>query len=68
MSNTGNLAIRRFERMLPGIAYQEHLRITTHRDYIMSGTPQKVDPEKFRLIGIITYDLDKKTVDIEKVI
>jgi hypothetical protein len=55
----GNRAVRQFERMIPGIAYQEHLRTTDPRRYIefmRSLSPIRLDLKNSRLVAIVVYD------------
>jgi len=65
----GSIAVRQFERMFPGVAYQEYLRTTNAEEYRRrrgSAAVRDADAGNSRLIGTIVYDPDKQTVRFER--
>ncbi len=69
---------RRFERMFPEIAYQEHLRSTDperyrqhmntekHRRHIDALRDESIDYEESRVISVIVYDTKNRKIRFEK--
>ena len=61
-------AVRRFERMLPGIMYANSLRDRDPERYRkhMRASQTSVGPENSKLIAEIVYDNENETVRVER--